>query len=269
MLSFYYPSPFCAPAHPHMAPCQGFFDDILNELGSSVSAYPYIAAPAPRRPRARRSRPQPSTFSPRFDVRETEDAYEFYGELPGFQRENLNIELPDPQTLVVSGHVERGHPRLPDAATTTTTTTTTTTKAIEPSPTPDHTRTEAEQPRRNSYQATVEDDPEDEYSQSSGRSTPVSSPVSRSSSPWTEVAAKPAAPGTPGREVATPARPAQAGEGPLYLRQERSVGRFSRTFTFADRVDADSVTASLQNGILSIRVPKQKPSAPRRIEISL
>ncbi|AEO55665.1 heat shock-like protein [Thermothelomyces thermophilus ATCC 42464] len=258
MLSFY-PSSFCAPAHSHMVPRQSFFDDILNELSSGASAYPYIAAPAPRRPSARRSRPQPSTFNPRFDVRETEDAYEFYGELPGLQRENLNIELPDPQTLVVSGHVERSYPRLSNVSSS---------KAIEPAPTPTSTTTETEQPRRNSYQATVEDDPEDENSLSFGRSTPVSSPTSRSSSPWTELA-EPTTSGKPGQEVATQSRPEQTEEEPLYLRQERSVGQFSRTFTFADRVDEDNVTASLRNGILSIRVPKQKPSAPRRIEISL
>ncbi|KAL2166785.1 hypothetical protein VTG60DRAFT_2138 [Thermothelomyces hinnuleus] len=258
MLSFY-PSSFCAPAHPHMVPRQSFFDDILDELSSGASAYPYIAAPAPRRPRERRSRPQPSTFNPRFDIRETEDAYEFYGELPGLQRENLNIELLDPQTLAVRGHVERSYPRLSNVSSS---------KAIEPAPTPTSITTKTEQPCRNSYQATVEDDPEDENSLSSGRSTPVSSPTSRSSSPWTELA-KTAMSGTPGQEEATQSRPEHTEEEPLYLCQERSVGQFSRTFTFADRVDEDNVTASLQNGILSIRLPKQKPSAPRRIEISL
>ncbi|KAL2152891.1 hypothetical protein VTH82DRAFT_4046 [Thermothelomyces myriococcoides] len=261
MLSFY-PSSFCAPVYSHMVPCQSFFDDIFRELSSDVSAYPYIAASAPRRSHARRSWPQLRTFNPRFDVRETEDAYEFYGELPGFQRENLNIELPDPQTLVVSGRVERGYPSLSDVNND---------KAIEPAPNPSPAPTETEQPRRNSFQATVEDDPEDENSQSSGRSTPVSSSssASRSSSPCTELAKLEA----PSQEVVAAAQsgPEQTKkeEQPHFLYQERSVGQFSRTFTFADRVDADNVTASLQNGILSIMVPKQKSPAPRRIEIGL
>ncbi|KAK4245718.1 heat shock-like protein [Corynascus novoguineensis] len=260
MMSFY-PTSFCAPAHPHVAHRQNFFDDLLRELSSGASAYP--AAPTPRRQRTRQSRPQPSFFNPKFDIRETEDAYEFYGELPGLQRENLNIELPDPQTLVVSGQVERSYSRPSD----------TSSKAIEPAPTTSSDSTETEKPRRNSYQATVEDDPEDEFStaSASGRSTPTSSPTSRSSSPWAELE-KPAAAETPSRKEATRTLSSvqqQAEEEPLYLRQERSVGQFSRVFTFGARVDENRITASLQNGILSITVPKQKPSAPRRIEINV
>ena len=41
-----------------------------------------------------------------------------------------------------------------------------------------------------------------------------------------------------------------------YWASERSVGEFSRTFTFASRVDQVAVKASLKNGILSIVVPK-------------
>jgi len=48
-------------------------------------------------------------FSPRFDVRETETAFELHGELPGVDRERLSIEFTEPQTLVIRGRVERNY----------------------------------------------------------------------------------------------------------------------------------------------------------------
>jgi len=48
-----------------------------------------------------------SRFAPRFDVRETKDAYQLDGELPGIAQENVEIEFSDPQTLVIKGRVER------------------------------------------------------------------------------------------------------------------------------------------------------------------
>jgi HSP20 family protein len=49
---------------------------------------------------------------------------------------------------------------------------------------------------------------------------------------------------------------------------ERSVGHFSRSFTFPSRVDQDHVTATMKNGLLSIVVPKQKKTEARKITIS-
>ncbi|KAJ5119206.1 hypothetical protein N7448_010912 [Penicillium atrosanguineum] len=52
---------------------------------------------------------QPSlrSFSPRFDVRETEEAYHLDGELPGIAQKDIDIEFTDPQTLTVKGRTER------------------------------------------------------------------------------------------------------------------------------------------------------------------
>ena len=52
-----------------------------------------------------------------------------------------------------------------------------------------------------------------------------------------------------------------------YWASERSVGEFSRTFSFPNRVDQDHVKASLKNGILSILVPKATASATKKITI--
>ncbi|CEL08117.1 Putative 30 kDa heat shock protein [Aspergillus calidoustus] len=47
------------------------------------------------------------SFAPRFDVRETKDAYLLDGELPGIAQKDIDIEFTDPQTLVVKGRSER------------------------------------------------------------------------------------------------------------------------------------------------------------------
>ncbi|KAJ5153532.1 30 kDa heat shock protein [Penicillium canariense] len=47
------------------------------------------------------------SFQPRFDVRESEDAYHLDGELPGIAQKDIHIEFTDSQTLVVKGRTER------------------------------------------------------------------------------------------------------------------------------------------------------------------
>lgn len=48
---------------------------------------------------------------------------------------------------------------------------------------------------------------------------------------------------------------------------ERSYGAFQRSFTFPTDVDPDSVEATSDNGVLTIRVMKAKEQQPRRIQI--
>lgn len=52
-----------------------------------------------------------------------------------------------------------------------------------------------------------------------------------------------------------------------YWASERTVGEFSRTFWFPNRVDQDNVKATLTNGILSVVVPKATASAAKKITI--
>ncbi|KAJ5135009.1 HSP20-like chaperone [Penicillium bovifimosum] len=47
------------------------------------------------------------SFSPRFDVRESEKAFHFDGELPGIAQKDIDVEFPDPQTMVIKGRVVR------------------------------------------------------------------------------------------------------------------------------------------------------------------
>ncbi|KAI5815657.1 HSP20-like chaperone [Pyronema omphalodes] len=55
--------------------------------------------------------------------------------------------------------------------------------------------------------------------------------------------------------------------GPKYWVSERSVGEFSRSFSFPGHVDIDQVKASLEHGILKIVVPKMEKKTGRKIEI--
>lgn len=52
-----------------------------------------------------------------------------------------------------------------------------------------------------------------------------------------------------------------------YWIAERSIGEFSRTFTFPARVNQDAVKASLRNGVLTIHVPKAPAPQTRRITV--
>ncbi len=50
-------------------------------------------------------------------------------------------------------------------------------------------------------------------------------------------------------------------------RIERSFGRFSRTLTLPEGLDADAVSAEFDRGVLSVRIPKPEQVKPRRISI--
>ena len=52
-----------------------------------------------------------------------------------------------------------------------------------------------------------------------------------------------------------------------FYRLERSFGRFSRSLTLPEGVDADKISASFDTGVLSISIPKPEERKPRRIEI--
>jgi len=51
-------------------------------------------------------------------------------------------------------------------------------------------------------------------------------------------------------------------------RLERAFGRFHRRFTLPETVDAASVRATNNNGVLEVIIPKQPQAQPRRIEVA-
>jgi len=94
-------------------------------------------------------------FQPRFDVKETKEAYELQGDLPGLEQQDINIEWRAADTLAISGHIERRSERG------------TPPKAIE----------EPEVSKEKSHQPTVEDEPETETEGSKTEETAVATPA--------------------------------------------------------------------------------------------
>ncbi|KAL4758573.1 Hsp20/alpha crystallin family protein [Aspergillus foveolatus] len=80
-----------APSASSLAPLFNLLDDYDNHLASRNRGYHTSVR----------------SFSPRFDVRETSDAYHLDGELPGVAQKDIDIEFTDPQTIVIKGRVER------------------------------------------------------------------------------------------------------------------------------------------------------------------
>ncbi|MFV1980732.1 MAG: Hsp20/alpha crystallin family protein [Rhodothermia bacterium] len=52
-----------------------------------------------------------------------------------------------------------------------------------------------------------------------------------------------------------------------FFRTERIYGRFSRSFTFPKGIKIDKISASFDNGVLHVTVPKTAESKPRKIKI--
>ena len=163
-----------------------------------------------------RHRGRQHTFQPKFDVCETDTAFELHGELPGIERDKVNIEFTDPQTLVVRGVTER-----------------TFTAGTPPA-------------------GLVE----------GGR--PHAGVISEKGEE--SAAAPPQDSGSGVEEVTRQDKPRAASD--KFWLQERSVGEFARTFSFPSRVDQDAVSASLNNGVLSVIVPKAKKHEARRVAIN-
>ncbi|KAI1143340.1 HSP20-like chaperone [Hypoxylon sp. FL0543] len=169
------------------------------------------------------------TFTPKFDLKETETAFELHGELPGIEKENVNIEFTDPQTIVVRGRVERTY-----------------TQGTPPAGLLGEQSKGAIQDKEHHEKApkpTVEDEKEEGAQQSTVAETDKN------------------------KAAAEQNKQQQQPQHKFWV-SERSVGEFSRTFTFPSRVDTDNVTASLNNGILSVVVPKSKKPEGRRITIN-
>ncbi|OAA53764.1 30 kDa heat shock protein [Niveomyces insectorum RCEF 264] len=171
-------------------------------------------------------------FKPRFDVRETENAYELHGEVAGVDKKDIAIEFTDPQTLVVSGRVERNYSSGSD-------------EAAEANGAP--------------AQATVTDEATEaarERGEAVKDKKGAGAGSGNGSSSSNQVAARDSG------AVGQPAAPAER-----FWYQERSVGQFSRTFNFPAPVDEANVRAGLDNGILSITVPKAVKRSTRRIAV--
>lgn len=57
--------------------------------------------------------------------------------------------------------------------------------------------------------------------------------------------------------------------GELYRRYERVQGAFQRQFRLSPKVDAEKITASLKDGVLTLLIPKRPEALPRQIKVNL
>merc|ERR1712007_37864 len=208
----------CGPVRHEFAPLLSLFDETFNEIQKA----------------SRQARKQ---FNPRFDLKETKEAYSLEGELPGIDQKDLNIEFTDEHTLTIKGrterHVESG--RRAEASVEGEEK-----AAIEGAPA-------SETSSVKSHQPSVEDEEPADSSAAGNETSTVAAPVP-------EPASEPA--------KTEPEQPQQQ-----YWISERSVGEFSRSFNFPARVNQNAVRASLKNGILSVVVPKAPAPESRRINI--
>merc|ERR1712000_579073 len=208
----------CGPVRHEFAPLLSLFDDTFNEIQKA----------------SRQARKQ---FTPRFDLKETEEAYSLEGELPGIDQRDLDIEFTDEHTLTIKGrterHVESG--RRPQASV----------EGEEKAAIGGAPASETSSVK--SHQPTVEDEEPANSSAAGNETTTVAAPTPAPASEQAKT---------------EPEQPQQQ-----YWISERSVGEFSRSFNFPARVNQNAVRASLKNGILSIVVPKAPAPESRRINI--
>ena len=54
-----------------------------------------------------------------------------------------------------------------------------------------------------------------------------------------------------------------------YIRKERHYGSFTRSFYVGDKVEMNDINASMDNGILSITVPKEEKEEPEKKYIEI
>ena len=55
------------------------------------------------------------------------------------------------------------------------------------------------------------------------------------------------------------------GMEPVYT--EYNVGPYTRSFTLSNRIDQEKISAQLEDGVLTLTLPKAKEALPRRISI--
>src|ERR1700761_177855 len=56
------------------------------------------------------------------------------------------------------------------------------------------------------------------------------------------------------------------GLGPVYT--EYNVGHYARSFSLSDKVDQDNIAAKLEDGVLTLTLPKAPAARPRRIAVN-
>jgi HSP20 family molecular chaperone IbpA len=201
-------------------------------------------------------------WNPHFNVQETADEYILRSQLPELSKEDITVDFPEDQKLVVRGRQVEGRaqpgndstsspapaPQIEEAAT------------PEPvSPVEDDARS------RSSFQATVEDaaDEDDDFDVVSDFSE---NHEEHQAAPEQQAKPEPKPQQSQQEPQPTTQTPQPAEQQPASA--PRVVREFSRTFNFPGPVNYDATTADLKDGLLTIVVPKPSKPQPRRIVIN-
>jgi HSP20 family molecular chaperone IbpA len=259
--------PFGAPSRPrHVArPSAPSFIPFLSQLDGLVSELDREARRAAHKQRQQRKR----QFRASFDVKEHKERYEIEGDVPGFEQQNISIEVTDEHTLKISGDTEQ-RVEQPVSEQQTTDAQTEQTEQMEgltlnePEASQDEKHGDSDTESRTSYQATVEDDFEDLGAEAVSRSSTPAEPKGKEKAVEGSVPVESTV-----QKQAQPEVPAQQQQEPEFREwlSERVQGSFERTFQFPERIDMANVKASLKNGVLSLSVPKAPAFEPKRITI--
>jgi HSP20 family protein len=59
---------------------------------------------------------------------------------------------------------------------------------------------------------------------------------------------------------------AYTGIDPVYT--EYNVGHYARVFALSDKIDQEAITARVEDGVLTLTLPKSKDALPRRISVN-
>ncbi|KAF2742004.1 HSP20-like chaperone [Sporormia fimetaria CBS 119925] len=230
---------------PSYIPFLSEVDSLFNELNREVCR-------ASHQQRQQRKR----VFCATFDVKEHKEQYEIQGDVPGFEQENISIELTDDRTLKVSGDTEQKFESASELQIEEPEAEKMDVEATDSDASAPATPAESDTESRHSYQATVEDDFED---LSAEASPAPAEPKGKEKAVENEAAVQ---------KQPQPEAPVQQQEPETreWL-SERVRGSFERTFEFPERIDMANVTASLKNGVLSISVPKAPAFEKKRVMI--
>lgn len=236
-------------------------------------------------------------FVPHFDLEEHSETYELYGELPGFHKDNLTIEVVDERSITISGSLNR-HAHQTADATAAPLPASTGTNGESSTLTPG---IDANDPFVKVQQHHVDVASAQHHEQQQHNMTPFadvlnpSRPLpplashhkpSTTTSPSTDTvpAAAPAPPTATATTTAPPAAapsqapaPAQAPPHPRhtkptpshirYFLAERRTGSFLRSFHFPSPILRDDVTAKMQDGILHLTARRAAVPPPVKVDI--
>jgi len=258
----------CSNPHTELAPLFQLFENTLESL---------VSPP----------KPQQKSYSPRFDARETEDAYEIRGDLPDIESQDLHVEFSDAQTLVIRGGSDKQI--VPDAISASAGPST---AEAEPTETTTSEPANAERNAADTAHAagdwTLIDSEQDNDARSTHSDSASSYQRPTVEDEETGEIESASAPETNARAETHASKPQQADSSATVAPTASEISQqtqqpnldnslqesiqsqnttFQRTFRFQSRIDQDNVRATFDNGLLRITVPKATVPSMRTIVV--